>query len=141
MVAGRAAWVPVNTDGQVIHLGVSASRETPDGTTDGRGIDTAPGARLRARPEAGLAARLIDSGNLAPTDHIDRRGLEGLWIDGPWSLQGEYLDASVKLAQGRPDYDASGFYVFGSWVVTGESRPYSGGNVRQHQTQEPLRRA
>jgi phosphate-selective porin OprO and OprP len=129
MVAARAAWVPINHAGEVLHLGVSASRETPDGTTDGRGIRTLPNARLRARPEAGLAARLIDSGNLAPTDHIDRRGLEGLWIHGPWSVQGEYLDASVKLANGRPDYDARGYYVFASWVVTGESRSYASGNV------------
>jgi phosphate-selective porin OprO and OprP len=129
MVAARAAWVPINHADEVLHLGVSASRETPDGTTDGRGIRTLPSARLRARPEAGLAARLIDSGNLAPTDHIDRRGLEGLWIHGPWSVQGEYLDASVKLANGRPDYDASGYYVFASWVVTGESRSYASGNV------------
>lgn len=129
MVAARTAWVPVNTPSQVIHLGISASRETADGTTDGRGIHTPPGARLRARPEAGLAAQLIDSGTLAPTDHMDRLGLEGLWISGPWSVQGEYLDASVKLANGRSHYDASGYYVFVSWVVTGESRTYSGGNV------------
>lgn len=129
MVAARFAWVPQNRPGDVIHLGVSASEESPDGTTNGRDIYTPPTARLRARPEAGLAARLVDSGNLAPTDHIDRTGLEGLWIRGPWSVQGEYLHAAVKLDGGRPDYNASGYYAFASWVVTGESRPYSGGNV------------
>ena len=129
MLAARVAWVPHKQPGDVIHLGVSASEESPDGTVDGRGIYTPPTERLRARPEAGLAARLVDSGNLLPTDHIDRIGFEGLWIRGPWSLQGEYLHAAVKLDGGRPSYDASGYYAFASWVVTGESRPYSGGNV------------
>ena len=70
-VAGPDA-VPHKQPGDVIHLGVSASEESPDGTVDGRGIYTPPTERLRARPEAGLAARLVDSGNLLPTDHIDR---------------------------------------------------------------------
>ncbi len=129
MAAARLAWVPRNRPGDVLHLGVSASRESPDGSTDGRHIHTPPTARLRARPEAGLAARLVDSGNLVPTEHIDRAGLEGLWIHGPWSLQGEYLHADVKLDGSRPDYAASGYYAFASWVLTGESRPYSNGKV------------
>ena len=137
MTAARLAWVPRNRPGDVLHLGFSVSRESPDGTTDGRGIYTPPTVRLRARPEAGLAARLVDSGNLAPTDHIDRTGLEALWIGGPWSVQGEYLHASVSRDGGRPDYDASGYYAFASWVVTGESRPYSGGNVGNIKPRRP----
>ncbi|MBB3226537.1 phosphate-selective porin OprO/OprP [Luteibacter sp. Sphag1AF] len=130
MWAARAAWVPLNAAGNVLHLGVSASREEPEGTTDGRGVYHPPSARLRARPEAGLLnQRLIDSGALTPTTHVDRRGFESLWIRGPWSVQGEYLSAKVKLDDGRPAYHAQGFYVFGSWVLTGESRGYSGGNV------------
>ncbi|MGN6739456.1 OprO/OprP family phosphate-selective porin [Dyella sp.] len=128
MAAARVAWVPRNQAGDVLHLGLAASREWPDGTTDGRGIYTPPTARLRARPEAGLAARLVDTGNLAPVDHIDRSGLETLWIGGPWSLQGEYLRAHVSL-HGRPAYAADGYYLFASWVATGESRPYAAGNV------------
>lgn len=128
MVAARAAWVPRNQPGDVLHLGLAASRERPDGTVDGRGVYTPPNTRLRARPEAGLAARLIDTGKLAPVDHIDRTGLETLWIGGPWSLQGEYLHADVAL-HGRPAYAADGYYVFASWVATGESRPYAGGHV------------
>jgi phosphate-selective porin OprO and OprP len=129
MLAARAAWVPWNDPGRVLHLALAASRESPEGSTDGRGIYTLPGARLRTRPEAALAPRLIDSGTLAPADHIDRRGLEALWIHGPWSAQGEYLQARVALANGAPDYRAHGYYVFVGWVATGESRPYAGGNV------------
>jgi phosphate-selective porin OprO/OprP len=129
MVAARAAWTPFNTPGDVLHIGASVSRENPEGTWDGRGHYNPPSARLRALPEAGLTTqRLIDSGTLAPASYIDRRGVEQLWIHGPWSVQSEYLDAKVKLVD-KPAYDAHGWYTFGSWVVTGESRGYSGGNV------------
>ncbi|WP_429200212.1 OprO/OprP family phosphate-selective porin [Luteibacter sp. W1I16] len=129
MVAGRAAWTPLNSPGDVLHIGGSLSRETPYGSTDGRGIHTPPSVRLRALPEAGLATqRLIDSGALRVAEHVDRRGLEALWIGGPWSVQGEYLDARVKL-ENKPAYKAHGWYAFGSWVATGESRAYNAGNV------------
>ena len=41
---------------------------------------------------------------------------------------GEYLDARVH-PDGAPSYRGHGWYAFGSWVLTGESRGYSGGNV------------
>lgn len=129
MLAARVAWVPRNQPGDVLHLGLAASTEAPAGTLDGRGLYMPPSVRLRARPEAALAARLVDSGTLAPGARVDRVGFEGLWIGGPWSLQGEYLHAAVRLADGRPDYTACGYYVFASWIVTGESRPYAGGNI------------
>ncbi|WP_019467275.1 OprO/OprP family phosphate-selective porin [Dyella japonica] len=125
--AGRAAWIPLNAPGNVLHLGVSASRETLDWADSGA---VPPSARLRARPEDGLSpVRLVDSGNLPYSKSVSRQGFEGLWIQGPWSLQGEYLQAQVERYKGKPDYDVSGFYVFTTWTLTGESRAYSDGNV------------
>ena len=116
-VAGRAAWVPRNAAGDVLHLGLTASREEPDSAA----------VRMRARPEAGLTdVRLVDTGSLAGVDAIRRTGLEALWIDGPWSLQGEYLDVRASRQGGLDDVSGGGAYVFGSWVVTGESRGYNG---------------
>ena len=130
MLGARAAWVPLHGPGHVLHLGLSASRESPAGSTDGRGIHTPPQARLGARAEASLLpSRVLDSGTLAFADRIDRRGVEALWIDGPWSAQGEYLSSRVSFSNGRPDYRGHGYYAFVSWVATGESRPYSAGNV------------
>ena len=129
-LAARAAWVPLDRAGEVLHLGLAASRERPQASVNGLGVESPPAVRLRSTPEAGLAPVLLDTGTLTGVDHIDRGGLEGLWIDGPWSVQGEYLRArTVFRRSDRPDFDASGWYVFGSWVLTGESRPYKGGNV------------
>jgi phosphate-selective porin OprO/OprP len=128
--AARVAWVPRNQPGDVLHLGVSASRERPEWTTDGRGISTPPTARLQAEPEASLVDEtIVDSGALAFTRQVRRQGFEALVIRGAFSLQGEWLAAHVDFRDGKPAYDASGYYVFASWVATGESRRYASGNV------------
>lgn len=137
MVALRVAWIPVNADGHVLHLGTAASREWPQGSADGRGVYTPPGARLRARPEAAFAPNLVDSGTLAVTRAIDRRGIEALWIAGPWSVQGEWLAATVRRAE-APDYHAHGYYAFASWMLTGESRSYAAGNVKDGRPAHPF---
>ena len=129
-LGARVAWTPRKAPGDVIHLGVSASREDRDSTTDGLGVEHAPSVRFSTPPEAGLTpVRLVDTGSMSKADRVDRSGLEGLWIGGPWSLQGELLRADVSRYGVNPDFSASGGYVFGSWVLTGESRPYAGGNA------------
>ncbi|GAB3783371.1 OprO/OprP family phosphate-selective porin [Dyella agri] len=126
-VAARFAWVPIQRDGHVLHLGISASRETPEWHAG-----QPPSARFRARPEDGLSpVMLVDSGTLPHTDRIDRRGLEALWIDGPWSVQGEYLQATAQRGDGLPDYKVHGYYAYATWTLTGESRVYADGSVSE----------
>lgn len=129
-VAARAAWVPLNAPGHILHLGISLSHEYPEWTTDGRGIHTPPTARLQAEPEASLVDQaLVDSGALVNANEVHRRGLELVAIDGPWSLQAEYLQARVSFRDEQPAFHGSGYYAFVSWFATGESRPYAAGNV------------
>ncbi|RDS79210.1 porin [Dyella monticola] len=126
----RAAWTPHKSAGDVLHLGISASVEHPHGSRDGLNNYNAPTARWRARPEAPFTnVRLVDSGNLNHLSHHRRLGLEGLWIGGPWSVQGEYLQVTTSRSTGLPSYTADGYYVFGSYLLTGESRQYAAGNV------------
>jgi len=57
-----------------------------------------------------------------------RRGLEASWAHGPASLYGEYMKVSDdRLAMGPagealPAITASGWYVAGTWVLTGERK-------------------
>lgn len=128
--AVRGVWTPFKADGDVLHLGLAYSQENPRGYHNGLDVSFSPRARFRARPEAGLTdVRLIDSGTLVDVDQVRRTGLEAIWIKGPFSMQGEALRADVTRDNGRPDYTADGQYVFASYVLTGESRPYSAGNV------------
>jgi phosphate-selective porin OprO/OprP len=135
--AARVVWNPINRQpgagsrelSDVIHLGIAAERETRDATTDGRGVITPAQARFRARPEANLlSTRLVDTGALNNPGDIDRLGFEGAWIHGPLLVQGEYLTFNADPL-GKPSFEGSGYYVSGSWVLTGESRPYSKGAI------------
>ncbi|HSX62155.1 MAG TPA: porin [Tahibacter sp.] len=115
--AARAVFNPVKSETSIVHLGIAGSIEERDDEI----------ARIRARPEANLTAiRLIDTGNLGGADQIKRVGLEGAWAQGPFSLQGEFLtiDASRRTAR---DFAADGAYLYASYVLTGESRPYKSG--------------
>lgn len=115
--AARAVYNPIKNETSVVHLGVAASIEDRDDEV----------ARIRARPEANLTAiRLIDTGNLAGAERIRRVGLEGAWAQGPFSLQGEYLTIAAARRTAR-DFSGDGAYLSGSWVLTGESRPYKSG--------------
>jgi len=45
-------------------------------------------------------------------------------VHGPWSLQAEYLKMYVSSPErGNPRFD--GWYVAGSWILSGESRSYN----------------
>ncbi|WP_233839877.1 porin [Dyella sp. 2HG41-7] len=126
----RAAWIPIHEADRVLHLGVAASEERPYGLVNALGVQQPATASFKTPPEAGLTTvTLVSSGTLTHVNHIDRLGVEGLWIDGPWSVQSEYLQAKTTFDVPKPNYDLSGYYVFGSWVVTGESRQYHDGNV------------
>lgn len=115
--AARAVYNPIKSDTSVVHIGFAGSIEERDDEV----------ARIRARPEANLTTiRLIDTGNLSGADQIKRVGIEGAWAQGPFSLQGEFLtiDATRRTAR---DYAADGAYLYASWVLTGETRPYKSG--------------
>jgi phosphate-selective porin OprO/OprP len=56
------------------------------------------------------------------TDHYRLAVLEGLWMDGPLSLQGEYMRAALD-APGSPVVD--GFYAQVVYFLTGDTRHYA----------------
>jgi phosphate-selective porin OprO/OprP len=129
-LAARVAWVPIHEATNVLHLGLAASQERPYGLVNALGVQQPATASFKSTPEAGLTTvTLVSSGTLANVNHINRLGVEEVWIDGPWSVQGEYLQAKTTFDVPKPNYNLDGYYVFGSWVLTGESRQYHDGNV------------
>ena len=107
----RGTWAPVNGKGNVFNLGLSYVDHDTDGDL----------VRLRARPDADFANRLIDTGTLSDTDRVSTVGLEAFWLRGPLKLQGEAMRSTVDRYQaGNDDFRATGGYVSGVWNVTGE---------------------
>lgn len=112
---GRVVYAPTRTDHDVLHLGLTASREMPDS-----GI-----ANIGSAPEAGLTdINLVTTGQLTDTHAINRAGLEAGWMHGPFLAQAEYLHLAAQRDAGLPNFTGDGYYVFGTWMLTGESRVY-----------------
>ncbi len=115
-ISGRVTLTPYREGKDLVHVGVAYNRLDPP-----RGE-----ARFRARPEDHQAEHpVIDTGRF-DLDDADMLGLEGAAVFGPFSAQAEYVSFSGNsVSAGDPR--VSGFYVQGSWFLTGESRPYGHG--------------
>ena len=55
---------------------------------------------------------------------VDILDTEVAYVSGPFSVQGEWFNAFVDKSDGGTPF-FWGFYVLGSYFVTGESRPYN----------------
>jgi phosphate-selective porin OprO and OprP len=112
--AGRITALPVwSGDGDTyLHLGVSTRYY---GAVDDL-------LRYKGKPASNVADDFVDTGKI-PGDHAWHTGLEALWNHDGYSLLAEYIRADLSTDDGSdPAFD--GWYLTGSWVLTGESRPY-----------------
>ena len=112
---GRVTGTPVFADGgrRIVHLGMAYRHAQVSGST----------LRFREPPEANTAPDFIDTGEF-PADKTRTVNLELGAVHGPWSLQAEYLKMYVDSPQtDHPRFD--GWYLAGSWILTGESRSYN----------------
>jgi phosphate-selective porin OprO/OprP len=112
-VTGRVTALPIyqNKGANLLHLGAAYSCRNPDDTI-----------RYSQRPEAHLAHRFVDTGTFG-ADQADLVGLEAAWVDGPLSLQSEYIMAYADRP-GASNVDFDGYYVQASYFLTGEHRNY-----------------
>jgi phosphate-selective porin OprO/OprP len=95
-----------------LHLATSMRQVETDGTI-----------RYRARPGVAAADHFLDTGNV-PAESATHVGMETHFAAGGWSLIAERVVAILDTPQvNSPKLE--GFYLMGSWVITGETRPYN----------------
>jgi phosphate-selective porin OprO/OprP len=110
--SGLPLWDPGETP-RLLHLGLSANIL----------YSASSNVRYRSRPESHLAPYVIDTGNISAEGALVTGG-EIAWVNGPFSVQGEFLHSWVRENDGQvPQF--YGFYASTSWFLTGESRPYN----------------
>jgi phosphate-selective porin OprO/OprP len=129
-INGRVTIEPINTPGRLIHLGASGYHvkdlagnsvtlaDRPNVRVDNGNIESVAIA-------GGVSALGVKSGVEDATFY----GLEGAGVYGPFSVQGEYSHMHLDRFGAAPSLNFDGYYVFGSFFVTGESRSFKGGTI------------
>jgi phosphate-selective porin OprO/OprP len=123
---GRVGFLLATDEDYNVHLGASGTyvfslADQGEGTTPRHPV------RFRDRPEVRVdGVRLIDSGSI-DADHVSVIGSE---IGANWKnfyLQGEHFwfDIMRPASSTAQDPHFAGYYLQGSWILTGESRRYN----------------
>ena len=114
----RATYVPIisDDDSQWLHVGV-----------DYRYLGAANHQlQFSGKPESNVADSYVNTGKF-PANYANELNYEFVATTKFLSLQAEYARAWVNApASLNPEF--FGYYVLGSWVLTGESRPYDRAN-------------
>ncbi len=124
-VIARVAVAPFRGQTQA-HLGVNAQYVIQPNDA-GAAATPRYGVQFRDRPELRLdATRLIDTGAI-DADHVTVFGVEAALAHGPGLIEAEAFQYRLDRRRGAtplPSPNFSGWYVQGSWVLTGEARTY-----------------
>jgi len=118
----RVTWVPwydEATQGRgVFHLGAAYTYRDVSPLVAGTA-----NYQVLQRPESHLANNVADTGLFFAQD-INAYNLEAAFVYGPLSVQAEYLSMEVSQPAAA-DVDFDGGYIYFSYFLTGEHRPYN----------------
>ena len=118
-ISGRYTRSPINTEEQTLQLGFSASlRDWKENTFS-----------IGSRAEVGSADRVVRSAEFE-ADQQSTVGLEGVFRHKSWQVEGEYMATRVEQVNGT-DWDYNGYYISGSYLLTGEQRRFRKGEFRK----------
>jgi phosphate-selective porin OprO/OprP len=121
---GRATWEPIFDTGKIVHLGVSGYYRTAL-----KSGDTEDAVRFSDRPNVRVDnGNIADSGVIPNAKSLAYAGLEAAAVFGPLTVAGEAGRVWVNRNAGFSDKHFTGFYGYASYFLTGETRPFRGGN-------------
>jgi phosphate-selective porin OprO/OprP len=127
---GRAVFTPFHGSDWRVNFGAHGSYVDRPGNTAGpaaNGLtpDTGFGIRLKDTPELRVdGTQFIDTGTI-PAHNASTIGGEIAAEKGPLFAEAEYESIHVDRADNIASPTFTGWYVEGSWVITGESRLYN----------------
>ena len=123
---GRAAWMPIAERTRALHFGLAGYWRKPTRKPG----EIGGGEQFSARPELRVDnSTVVNTGRISRIDDFYYTALELAGVYGPWSLQGEYQRLAISRTNGGGlapyrDLVFNGYYVLGSYFLTGESRNY-----------------
>jgi phosphate-selective porin OprO and OprP len=129
---GRAGVLPIKGKDDLLHVAVHGSyvaHPADTGGPDATATTAISPIQLRERPELRVdGTRLIDTGAIDAA-HAYTAGAELAYQHRNFLIQSEYERIGIERRNSplaNPHFD--GFYVEGSWMITGQRRRYNDGN-------------
>ena len=115
--SARGTWLLHKDALGAAHVGLSVATDSP--RSEQGSFSSTPGTILTTLKSA-------STGTLAQVDRIDRGAVEGLWVRGAWSLQGEAAQI-VAHRDGFADFHGNASSALFTWSPTGPARTYKRG--------------
>jgi phosphate-selective porin OprO/OprP len=129
-LVGRVAVTPLHGKDWLVHLGLHGSYVLHPADASGPGVTgatalTSSVIALSNTPELRVdGTKLINTGSIAAR-HADTIGAEFAAQKQNFLIQAEYDNFGVQRSDGQASPNFSGYYVSGSWILTGEARKYN----------------
>ncbi len=116
---GRVTGLVINDESkkQLLHLGLGYSFKRPSSKE----------YKVASRPEEHLSSqKYINTGTIEDVENIKLVNFETAFVQGPFSLQAEYLLSNVNTGTVNPidEYNFSSYYGQVSYFLTGERKQY-----------------
>lgn len=126
---GRLYWFPLSADGGTLHAAVSYHIDSEDvGSAAATPGFTYGGRRGQSITFGNAGVGSCSNTSVVACGSQDTLGVELAGSFGPFTLQGEYAQATLEdafLSGGNEeDADVTAYYVQASWFVTGEKKVY-----------------
>ena len=116
-VAARLALAPILNNNMILHIGASGVWERPDDNT--WIVD------YKSEPETKIGdVEILDTDLIKNTSYTYRMGIEGALVWNGIHLQGEYQMLNVYRFDNLPNPSFNGGYIYVTYALTGESRPW-----------------
>lgn len=128
---GRIAGTPLHGADWLVHLGLHGSYVARPANTSGPGTNGATALAAQAISFSNTQELRVDGTKLINTGNIDARhadtaGVEFAFQKANFLIQSEYETFGVKRSDpGLSSPDFHGYYVSGTWTLTGEARKYN----------------
>jgi phosphate-selective porin OprO/OprP len=128
---GRIAGTPLHGADWLVHLGVHGSYVARPANTSGPGTNGSTPLSARVVSFSNTQELRVDGTKLINTGNIDARnadtaGVEFALQKANFLIQSEYETFGVRRSDpGVSSPDFHGYYVSGTWILTGEARKYN----------------
>ena len=109
-MTGRITYLAMNSNNRLLHLGAAMSKRKNSEHNYGFSV----------RPENHLGTKLLNP-SFSDVDETNITGIEMAYVNGRFSIQGEYVMTTVSA---ETEYELNGYYGQISYFLTGESRLY-----------------